>query len=225
MTVILIRTILIYAILLLTMRFMGKRQVGELEISDLVITVLISEVATLPLTDTDIPLLHALIPVLTLLTFEVVFSMLTARFPRLKNLFTVRPATLIKKGTLCQKEMSDSRISADELIGELRQQGVTDIDQVEYAILEQNGKITVIQKARFQQPNAEQLGILTEESGLYHIMVDKGIANQHALKEMGWSTQQLEHTLADHHLRQKDVYLMMVGDRGDLRIIRKDGGR
>lgn len=222
MTVVLIRTVVIYLILLVTMRCMGKRQVGELEVSDLVITLLISDIATIPLTDTDIPLLHAIVPILTLLAFEVTSSMLIASFPRLKNILTVRPATLIKKGSFCQKEMRDSRISADELIGELRQQGITDISEVEYAILEQNGRLTVIQKARFRPPSAEELGIQVKESGIYHIVVDKGMPNQHAMKELGLSEQALSELLASRHLTLRQTYLLMISDNGEIRTVRKD---
>ena len=222
MTVVLIRTVIIYLILLVTMRCMGKRQVGELEVSDLVITLLISDIATIPLTDTDIPLLHAIVPILTLLAFEVTSSMLIASFPRLKNILTVRPATLIKKGKFCQKEMRDSRISADELIGELRQQGITDISEVEYAILEQNGRLTVIQKARFRPPSAEELGIQVKESGIYHIVVDKGVPNQHAMKELGLSEQALSELLASRHLTLRQTYLLMISDSGEIRTVRKD---
>ena len=223
MIVILTRTVLLYVILLLTMRCMGKRQVGELEVSDLVITLLISEIATIPLTDTGTPLLHAVVPIIALLTFEVVTSMLIACFPRLKYIFTVRPATLIKRGVFCQKEMRDSRISHDELISELRQQGISDINEVDYAILEQSGRITVLPKNRFRPPNATELGVPVEESGLYHIMVDKGVANRHALKEIGWSDERLAQELASRHLSLRQVYLMMISDAGDVRIIRKDG--
>ena len=225
MTVILFRTIVIYLVLLLTMRCMGKRQVGELEVSDLVITLLISDVATIPLTDTDIPLLHAIVPIITLLAFEVTTSMLIACFPRMKNILTVRPSTLIKKGEFCQKEMRDSRISTDELVGELRQQGITDLSEVEYAILEQNGRLTVIQKARFRPPSAEELGVQVKESGIYHIVVDKGVQNQHAMKELGLSNNKLTELLASRHLSLKEVYLMMISDSGEIRTVRKDGNK
>ena len=222
MTVLLVRTVLLYMILLLTIRCMGKRQVGELEVSDLVITLLVSEIATIPLTDTDIPLLHAVVPIVALLTFEVTSAMLIACFPKLKNFFTARPSTLIKRGQFCQKEMKNSRISADELIGELRQQGITDIAEVDYAILEQSGRITVIQKARFQPPNAEQLGIRVEESGLYHIVIDKGVLNRHSMTELGLTEDSVKQTLASRHLTLCEVYLMMINDIGEIRIVRKD---
>ena len=155
MVTVLFRTIFIYIMLIIAMRLMGKRQIGELEISDLITTFLISEIATLPITDPEIPFLHSIIPIIILLTLEVVISMLLAKVPILKSILSARPTTLIKDGAILQKAMRDARISFDELFSELRSQSIYDISEVKYAILEQNGKITVVQKARFRQPNAE----------------------------------------------------------------------
>ena len=155
MVTVLARTIIIYMTLIAVMRIMGKRQIGELEISDLATTFLISEIASLPITDTELPISHAIVPIIALLTLEVFISALLSRFPKIKFLFRASPATLIKDGVLSQKAMRDARLSFDELFSELRRQGVDDISHVSYAILEQNGNITVIQKARYLQPSAE----------------------------------------------------------------------
>ena len=103
MVTVLIRTLIIYLSLILVMRLMGKRQIGELEISDLVTTFLISEIASLPITDIKIPLSHAIIPIIVLLTLEVVISMFLSKFPKLKFLFSTRPTTLIRDGVLQKK--------------------------------------------------------------------------------------------------------------------------
>ncbi|MBR2293134.1 MAG: DUF421 domain-containing protein [Clostridia bacterium] len=221
MTTLLIRTVLIYAILVFAMRMMGKRQIGELEISDLVTTLLISEIASLPITDNDIPLSHAVVPIVTLITFEVVSSALLAAFPRLKNILTTRPATLIRNGKLCGKEMKNARISADELISELRQKDIADPSEVAYAILEQNGKITVLPKAKNRPPSAEQLKIKVQETGLYHIVIDKGCINAHNLKELNLKKSELLGQLSKQGLRPRDIYLMMINDTGDTQIIKK----
>ena len=221
MTALLFRTVLIYILLIFAMRMMGKRQIGELEISDLVTTLLISEIASLPITDTTIPLTHALIPITLLVCFEVLSSALLANYPKIKNLITARPATLIRDGTLCKKAMKDARISADELISELRQNGISDPKEVRYAILEQNGKITVIPHAQFAPPSAKQLNLQTEDSGLFHIIIDKGVINKHNLKDLQLSKQGLTEHLKESGLSPKDIYLMMINDSGEERIIQK----
>ncbi len=222
MTTILLRTAIIYVALIIAMRLMGKRQIGELEVSELVTTLLISEVASLPITDAGIPVSHALIPIIALLFFEVASSMLAVTFPRLKNIFTARPTTLIRNGRFCIRAMRGARITADELIGELRQQGIIDISEVLYAILEQNGKITVVQKAKYRIPNAEQLKIKTSETGICHIVVDKGIINDHSLCELGMDKKKLEKILQRQGVERKDIYLMIINDAGDVNIVHRN---
>lgn len=222
MTTLLVRTTLIYLLLIVAMRLMGKRQIGELEISDLVTTLLISEIASLPITDSNIPMSHAIVPIITLITFEVASSALLAGFPRIKNLITARPATLIQDGKICARAMKQARISTDELIVELRQKDITDLSEVRHAILEQNGKITVILKAQHRPPTAEELGVSVQDTGLYHMVIDKGVINRHSLQQLGYTRKTLDHLLASRRLSVRDIYIMMINDKGDIQLIRKD---
>ena len=222
MTTLLIRTVLIYLLLIIVMRLMGKRQIGELEISDLVTTLLISEIASLPITDNNLPLSHAIVPIAALTIFEVSSSALLARFPRIKRLMTARPTTLIQDGKLQARAMQQARISTDELISELRQKDITDLSEVRHAILEQNGKITVVPKARHRAPTAEQLGLSVEDTGLYHVVIDKGVINRHGLRQLRYSRETLTGMLSEKGLSRKDIYLMMINDCGDVQIIRRD---
>ncbi len=222
MTTILIRTLLIYIILVISMRLMGKRQIGELEISDLVTTFLLSEIASLPITDNSIPLSHAIIPIVTLITFEIASSALLAACPSIKNFISARPTTLIQNGKICGKAMKQARLSADELISELRQKDITDITEVRYAILEQNGKITVIPRAEFRPPNAKQMKIKVSDSGIYHIVIDKGVINKHNLQELNLTRENIEKELAKQQLSIKDVYIMMKSDAGETLLLRKN---
>ncbi len=225
MTTLLVRTFFIYIILMIAMRMMGKRQIGELEISDLITTLLISEIASLPITDSDIPVSHAVVPIILLMTFEVVTSTLVANVPKIKKWITARPATLIDNGHLCQKEMKKARISADELISELRQKEITDLSDVRYAILEQNGKISVLPKAKSKPPSAKQLDIPVEDAGLYYIIVDKGCINQYNLRHLRLSEKDVQNKLSSEMLKIKDVYLMMMNEGGDVTVIKKEGVR
>ncbi len=219
MVTVLMRTLIIYVSLILVMRLMGKRQIGELEISDLVTTFLISEIASLPITDTEIPLSHAIIPIIVLLAFEVAISMLLSKFPRFKFLFSARPSTLIKDGVLQKKALEDARLSFDELFSQLRQQGYDDISQIKYAILEQNGNITVIQKAPYKPPTLEQLKISPEEKGLFHIVIERGKINSHGLKITGYSKDSLLRRLSKEGYTPRDVYLLMINDADEMRLI------
>ncbi len=221
MATIFFRTIIIYTVLIAAMRLMGKRQIGELEISDLVTTLLISEIASLPITDSAVPVSHAVVPIVILITFEISSSALVALFPKIKNFITDRPSTLIRDGKLCRRAMLDSRISLDELVTELRQGGYIDIDEIRYAILEKNGKITIIPKAKYNVPTCEQLNIKSDDQGIFHIIIDNGVLNSHGLFEVSLSKEQIEHKLQKHSLGISDVYLMMISDGGEERIISK----
>lgn len=219
MLTVLIRTLIIYLSLVLAMRLMGKRQIGELEVSDLVTTFLISEIASLPITDTKIPLSHALIPIIVLLRLEVAISFILAKFPKVKFLFSARPSTLIRDGKLCKKALDESRLSFDELFSQLRQQGFDDISKINYAILEQNGNITVIEKEKHKPPSAEALGLSVEDGGLFHIIIEKGSLNAHGLSEIGYSKEDIFRILEEKGYSYKDIYLMLVNDSHATHII------
>ena len=218
MLVLLIRTLVIYASLILIMRFMGKRQLGELEISDLVTTLLISEIASLPLTNADIPLSHALLPILVLMSMEVLLSGALLKIPFLKRALAIRPAILIRNGKPDRKTMENVRISAEEMMSQLRQKDVTNPDEVAYAILEPNGQISIIKKSAAQQPTAEQLGLSVPEQGMMHLIIADGKINQRNLELAGKNEGFVKNLLKKEHLRVEDVFLLMVDDGGQVRI-------
>ncbi len=223
MTTILIRTLIIYAALIMIMRFMGKRQLGELEISDLVTTLLISELASLPLTDESIPLSHAVLPILVLMALEVLLSGAILKFPFAKKLFSVRPAILIRHGVPDRTAMRAVRVSMEELLSQLRQKDVTDPDEVEYAILEPNGQISVVKKASRQQATLEQLGIQTTEAGMMHLIVSDGQIHRRNLEQAGKDERWLEAVLLTRHCSLDEVFLLMVDDGDEIRFFTKEG--
>ena len=156
-----------------------------------------------------------------MITFEICSSALIVAFPKRKCLVTARPSTLIENGKLCLRAMRESRLTLDELITELRQNGYSDIDEVLYAILEKNGKITIIPKVKYAQPTCQQLDVKTTESGIFHIIIDNGTINAHGLSTVGLSREQLLRKLKKYNTVPKDVYLMMINDSGEERLITK----
>ena len=222
MLTIFIRTVIIYLFLMLIMRLMGKRQIGQLELSDLVTTFLLSEIASMPITDTNIPIIYAIIPMIALLTFEVTSSWFLSRFPRFKNLLSTNPATLITNGKINRKEMLRSRLSPEELIGELRQSGISDVKEVRYAILEQNGKISVIPRSSEKPLTPKQMSIETADNGIDHIVITNGRTNEHALKVLGLSDGHIDNILRSRKLKKKDVYLMLIDDGGNIKVFKKE---
>jgi len=222
MVTILFRTVIIYLILTVTMRIMGKRQLGELEPSELVTTFLLSEIASLPITNLDIPVMFAVIPIITLLSLEVFASVLLIKVPALKNLLSPRPNVLIDKGKLRQDELQKLRISTDEFLSELRQSGITDISEVYYAILEENGKLSVIPKAKHTPPTAKQMGIPVSETGISHILVSDGKRNRHGIKTLGLTSADIKQYLTENSLSLGEVFLLTRNDGGYYNIILKE---
>ena len=166
-----VRTLVIYLFLTAAMRLMGKRQIGELEVSELITTLLISEISTLPIENPDIPVLHAVIPVVTLTTLEVVMATLLARSPALRQKLETAPSMLICRGNLDQAELVRNRMSVEELFAGLRQQGIADPGEVYYAIMEKNGQLSVIPKAEHRPATLGDLKSEARESGIAHLLV------------------------------------------------------
>ena len=225
MTTILIRTILIYLLLTAAVRLLGKRQLGELEVSELVTTILLSEIAALPLADQSIPLIYAVIPLVTIVTLEIALSMLLLKCPRLKVIAASRPNVLIRRGVPDQQEMARIRVSLDELISEIRQAGIPSIAEVDYAILEQNGKISIIPRRSAQPPTAEELGLTPKESGILHVLVEDGHLNPHGLQQAGLTAKKVEEHLRSRKTQVADTFLLGIDDAGQYHYINKEEKR
>lgn len=225
MTTILIRTLIIYVALILTMRLMGKRQIGELEVTDLVTTLLISEIASLPITNQEIPISYAILPMITLLVLEVFSSVILIRIPALKRIVSACPTIIIQNGVLQQQALQDLRISIEELMSEIRQQGLTALDQVEYAILEKNGKLTVLPRAKYTTPTVEQMGLAAEDEPLMHVVFCNGNYSKVGLnlieKDHVWLNRQLK----ENGLELRDLFCVMANRNGDLLPIPKNNAR
>ncbi len=223
MTTILIRTVIIYIFLLTIMRIMGKRQLGELEVSELVSTLLLSDIASLPITSQAIPLVYAIIPIITITAFEVIMSVLLTKVPFFKNLLSTRPAVLIRQGVIDRKEMMKNRISIDELLSELRQKSISDITEVDYAIIEQNGKMTVFSKRLYSQPTSEELGLSPKEHGICHVLVSDGRINRHGLICTNKTEEWVLCALKERQTPLKEVFLMTLDDSEKVNVIQRSG--
>ncbi len=210
MVTVLIRTMLIYFFLLLALRLTGKRQVGELQVSELITTFMISELAASPIQDLSIPLIYSIIPITFLLCAEIIFSFLTTKSKLIKKLFFGNPSVIIRKGKLDQGELSRLRIGINEFLGELRLKDVGNIDAVNYAILEQNGQLSVFLKKNWEGD------IVT------HAVVTDGIINETNLRFAGKNVSWLEKYLADNKISIDRIFLMTMNDKNKISIINKE---
>ena len=131
-----LRTLILYIVVIFGMRIMGKRQLGQLQPSELVITILISNIATLPIENSDVPLILGIIPILTLMCFEVILSVLTLKSIRFRRLIWGNTKILIQDGKIKQQELADLRYSVYDLMEQLRTNGIFDLREVEFALTE-----------------------------------------------------------------------------------------
>ena len=219
---VLLRTVIVYVILIGTMRLMGKRQLGELEISELVTTLLLSEIAALPIADLSIPVIVIIIPLVTILTLEISLSVILLKCPRLKNIASARPSILIRRGEVDQGELKKVRISIDELISEVRQAGIASLEEVDYAILEQNGKISVIPRKGAQPPSASDLKLTLPENGIVHVLIADGHKNRYNMRLLSVSDAQLARYLKQKDLLAEQIFLLGMDDQRNLYWIKKE---
>ena len=219
MLTILIRIFLIYTILIVTMRVMGKRQIGEMQVSELVTTILLSELAAQPIADDRIPLFFAIIPIGALISIEVILSFAVTRIPFLKPIFDGKPNILISHGKLREKELLNVRMSLEELLSQLRIAGVSDIADVEYAILEHNGQLSVIQKKRAQPPTSYDMKLTIPESGIAHAVIIDSKISDFDLELIGKDRKWLTERLKKLNAAPEDILLFTVDDAGKENLI------
>lgn len=225
MLTILIRIILVYSLLIGTMRLMGKRQIGELQLSELITTILLSELAAQPITDDQTPLAFAVIPIAVLLSLEVIISFAVTKLPALKPIFDGKPSVLIRRGRLDFEEIGRVRISMEELLCQLRINGISDINQVDYAILEQNGQLSVIPKRAEAPPSADDMSLNVSEPGIAHAVIVDAKISDYDLKRLGHDRKWLEKRLAHHRVSLDEVFLFTVDDCGKEGLIKKPCAR
>ncbi|SME92674.1 Uncharacterized membrane protein YcaP, DUF421 family [Paenibacillus barengoltzii J12] len=142
------RTVLMYFLVFGVMRIMGKREIGELSIFDLVISIMIAEIAVFALEDIERPLYDGVIPMLTLLLIQIVIAMLSLRFRKLRLWFDGEPSVIIQNGQINRKEMKRQRYNLDDLMMQLRSQQIDSVADVEFAVLETSGQLSVIPKEK-----------------------------------------------------------------------------
>ena len=219
----LLRTIILYIVIIAGIRLMGKRQVGELEPSELVMSLIIADLASVPMQDYGIPLLTGVVPILTLLCLTMMLSVLTMKYVGFRTLVCGRPSVVIRDGVPDQREMARNRLTVDELLEELRGQGYTDLNMVKYAILETNGKLSVLPRAQEKPPTAKQLKVAAQEKGLPLVVISDGRVLEHNLKTLGHDRPWLERQLSSGGCGAAgEVFLMLVDEEDGVYLARGD---
>jgi uncharacterized membrane protein YcaP (DUF421 family) len=222
LAIIFIRTLIVYLALLVFLRLLGKRQLGEMELSEFIVASLIADLAANPLQDIGMPLLNGLIPIVTLFCCELAISTLTMRSVRLRAFLFGKPSLLIDHGRILQKEMSRNRFTLDELLQELRALGVRDIASIEYAFLETNGKLSVLQYASETPPSAADLNVAVENCGFPRILISDGRLIRENLRKSGLEESWLMEQIRPYGGKIAEIFLLTVDDASRVYCVRKE---
>lgn len=222
MTNMLIRGIIIYAVIIFAVRLMGKRQIGELQPAELVVTILLSQVASIPLEDPDIPLLAILIIVFLLISLEIISSILSMKIKGLRTLLQGTPVLIIRDGKIVQKHLKSVRYSVEDLLEALRLKDVFDISQVEYAYIETNGSISVLMKNRYRPVTLSDTDIKGSACELPCLVVSDGKLVDNELEICNMTEKRLKDILKKEQVKLEDVLILTAERSGKYHLIRKE---
>lgn len=225
MLIVIMRTALLYVMIIAAVRFMGKRQISDLQTTELVVTMLISDIASLSAQNTSQPLLAGLIPMTVLVISEVLLSGAMIKAAPVRRLICGRPIVVINKGNIEQKELSRLRMSVEELMEQLRQQDIFTLDDVMYAIIETNGKLSVMKKPEKDTPTLEDLGLRPSGGGIEAAVVSDGSISDPGLKLCGADRRLIGNILRKKELELNDVFLMTMNTSHEYTIIKKGAAK
>ncbi|MCR4441488.1 MAG: DUF421 domain-containing protein [Peptococcaceae bacterium] len=191
MLILAIRTIILYFLVVLVMRIMGKPQIGQLQPFELVVAIIISELAAVAMADPEVPLLSGIIPIVILALTQITIAYVTLKSERARSLVCGRPSILVEKGTINENELRRLRMNINDLLEQLRVKNFPNISEVDYAIMETNGELSVIPKGDARPVTTKDLGINAPDPGLpLTLVIDGKIINEN-LKRSGITLKQL----------------------------------
>lgn len=216
-----IRTVILYSVLIAVIRLMGKRQLGEMEPMEFVVTMLLANLAAVPMQETGIPLLSGLVPILVVLSMELLLSVLVYHSVGARKLLCGKPVILMENGRLLQKNLKKTRITPDELTEFLRMEGVVDLSSVKYAILETGGQISVLPYAKCKPANAKAAGVRVEDTPLPVTVISDGQVLEENLPRLGKDRGWVAAVLTNYGCTVRDVYLLTAEPSGKLYFCRK----
>ena len=223
MAIILIRTLILYGIVIFSVRMMGKRQIGELQPSELVVAILISNIATLALEEVEIPLMHGVLPILLLVCFEVLTSCLSLRSVRIRRWISGSPKIIIRDGEIDQEMLHTLRFSIDDMMTALRMKGIFSVEEVQYAVVETNGSVSVCQKTAQQPATKEDVHTAGRSLDPPQIIIADGCLRENGLAAIGQDRQWLDTILRTAELAQRDVFLLTADSACRYHLVRQEG--
>lgn len=222
MLVTLFRATILYTLVIICVRLMGKRQIGELQPVDLVITVLISEIAAMPMQQNDLPILNSIVAVILLVAVEIFISAISLKSMRFRRVVQGHCAIVIRDGIIDQRQLKKLRMTVNDLMEALRQKDVFSLDRVSYAIVETNGKISVLIKPCFTPLTPADAGIRTVDNAMPFVVVCDGEAVESAIHDSGSDINKIKAIIKKQKLRLEDIFIMTLDKAGQAIIVKKE---
>ena len=225
MLTILARTMLSYALLLLVVRLLGKRQLGQMEPSEFVVTLLLANLATIPMEESNVPVTHGIFPILLIFAAEYLIAFLTLRSIVIRRFFCGKPVILIENGKISAKNLRRTRINLDELTMHLREKEIFDLSEVKFAILETNGQLSTLLYSKKKPASAQEAGIKVQEAQLPVTLISDGRLMKENLHLTNKTEQWISAELKKRNCSQKQTLLLTVDAASRVYFVKREDVR
>jgi len=216
MNLVIIRTLILYTTTVLLLRIMGKREIGQLQPYELVVIIMISELAAIPMQNTGIPILNGIIPILILVAAEITLSYISLKSEKARGIICGKPSVLIENSKIVESELKRLRFNVNDLLEQLRLKNVADIADVEFAILETNGQLSVILKSQKRPVQPQDLNISPEYEGLPITLVIDGQIIKQNLTKANIGMEWLKTDLLKSGIQIKQILFATLDSHGKL---------
>jgi len=217
-----VRSIILYVIVLVVMRLMGKREIGQLQPFELAIAIMIADLASVPMSEVGIPIINGIIPILSLLVMHLIISFVNLKSIKMRQLICGKPSILIYRGKINEKVLIKERFTINELQERLRANNINNLADVEYAILETSGQVSIIQKPNKRTTIPEDFNIMPEYEGIsYDLVVDGKIMNDN-LKILNKTYEWLKKEVNKFNIEPEEALLVTVNAKGDIFCQKKE---
>lgn len=222
MLIIMVRTLILYALVIFALRLMGKREIGQLQPFELVVLLMISELAAIPSENVGIPLMAGVLPIIVLLLTSISLSWIEMKSERARGILNGTPSILIERGKIIEQELIRNRFPLSDLVEELRKKSIPNITDVEFAVLETNGQVSVLPKALKRPITPDDMKLQPQYEGLPYVLIMDGKLNQtnlaHSNKDLSWLENEVKKSKLD---RIEEVLFASLDSTGTLFIQEK----
>lgn len=217
------RAIVLYIVVLVVMRLMGKREIGQLQPFELAISIMIADLASIPMTEIGIPIFNGIVPILGLLVMHLIISVINLKSLKAREIICGKPSILIYRGKINEQELKKERFTINELEERLRGNNVVNLGDVEYAILETSGQVTVIQKPEKRNTIPEDFNIVPEYEGIPYDLVVDGKVMMKNLKSIGKNYAWLKKQVEKFDIKPEEALIVTLDGKGQIFCQKKEG--